>query len=636
MATENKRYLDLEGLSHLIEKLKDEKRIVAHPDDAAVSAAAVKVGHDADGHVVLGDPLKYSDLQDRPTIGNGTLTIQANGTSKGTFTANQTDNKTINITAADLGLTNAMHFKGVLSSLPTPTTADAYVDGDVILVGNKEYVRSGKTATAAGSWVELGDESSHALKTISISAGEGLTGGGTLESNRTISHAADHTAATAAAVKVGQDKFGHVILGGALTTANNGKHTHSVNATIGKDTFLKGASANTTKISLNKGSDTFIKSYPGVTSKLVTTTITGTDGTVTASKATAGTAINVATTGTPVVYGTADVGATTTVATKATSATVVGNANMGAAITITGVSGSTTASKATAGTKLDIAKVGTAVTYGTADCGTAVTGVAKVKAEAITYGGANVGTPESVAYGVKSATAAVTQDAYTAAYNATDECLTLTPATISVTPTVTLNTKSINPAVQSSTTAYVCADGTGVSITPATASTKQLTPATSNGQITPYSFTDVTVPKAATTATTFNPAVESSVEIFGVAGTVDVTSATAADTTRKVTPAVANGTITPYTFADVVAAKKADSATTIATGALATNGGGDSLLVGLGNATTASALTSATIQSNATTGDVTVATGVATEKYTSDVTISGTAVEAGEHNHAVQ
>jgi hypothetical protein len=199
-----------------------------------------------------------------------------------------------------------------------------------------------------------------------------------------------------------------------------------------------------------------------------------------------------------------------------------------------------------------------------------------------------------------------------------------------------LNTKNISPAVQSSTKAYVCADGTGVSITPATASTKQLTPAASNGQITPYSFTDVTVPKAATTATTFNPAVESSVEIFGVAGTVDVTSATAADTTRKVTPAVANGTITPYTFADVVAAKKADSATTIATGALATNGGGDSLLVGLGEATKASALTSATIQSNANTGDVTVATGVATEKYTSDVTISGTAVEAGEHNHTVQ
>lgn len=43
----------------------------------------------------------YNDLSDTPTIpsvGNGTLTIQKNGTSAGTFTANATTNKTINIT----------------------------------------------------------------------------------------------------------------------------------------------------------------------------------------------------------------------------------------------------------------------------------------------------------------------------------------------------------------------------------------------------------------------------------------------------------------------------------------------------------------------------------------------------------
>ena len=42
----------------------------------------------------------YNDLSDTPTIpsvGNGTLTIQKNGTSAGTFTANATTNKTINI-----------------------------------------------------------------------------------------------------------------------------------------------------------------------------------------------------------------------------------------------------------------------------------------------------------------------------------------------------------------------------------------------------------------------------------------------------------------------------------------------------------------------------------------------------------
>ena len=42
----------------------------------------------------------YTDLINTPTIpsvGNGTLTIQKNGTSAGTFTANATTNKTINI-----------------------------------------------------------------------------------------------------------------------------------------------------------------------------------------------------------------------------------------------------------------------------------------------------------------------------------------------------------------------------------------------------------------------------------------------------------------------------------------------------------------------------------------------------------
>lgn len=42
----------------------------------------------------------YNDLSDKPTIpsvGNGTLTIQKNGTSAGTFTANATTDKTINI-----------------------------------------------------------------------------------------------------------------------------------------------------------------------------------------------------------------------------------------------------------------------------------------------------------------------------------------------------------------------------------------------------------------------------------------------------------------------------------------------------------------------------------------------------------
>lgn len=91
------------------------------------------------------------------------------------------------LTAADLGLSGAMKFQGVVTTLPTSSTA-----GSVVLMGNKEYVYDSN-----GNWIELGDEGSHALKTITITAGSGLTGGGTLEANRTIAHSNVITAGTA-------------------------------------------------------------------------------------------------------------------------------------------------------------------------------------------------------------------------------------------------------------------------------------------------------------------------------------------------------------------------------------------------------------------------------------------------------
>jgi len=61
--------------------------------------------------------------------------------------------------------------------------------------------------------------------------------------------------------------------------------------------------------------------------------------------------------------------------------------------------------------------------------------------------------------------------------------------------------------------------------------------------------------------------------------------------TTSVTPAVSNGSITPYTFADVTVPIKNTSATTVATGAVATGSSGASVMVGLGTPTTASAIT---------------------------------------------
>lgn len=55
----------------------------------------------------------YSDLSDRPTIGSGTITITQGGTTKGSFTVNQTGNTTINLTDNN---TTYSTFKGATSS----------------------------------------------------------------------------------------------------------------------------------------------------------------------------------------------------------------------------------------------------------------------------------------------------------------------------------------------------------------------------------------------------------------------------------------------------------------------------------------------------------------------------------------
>lgn len=122
------------------------------------------------------------------------------------------------------GLAGAMHFKGVSTTAITdggtetatiggsPLTPAA---GDVVLYGDKEFVWTGS------AWEELGDEGSFALKTTQVIAGTGLTGGGALSSNVTVSHGAigtasadditaDSTGHLYVMTGVDKDQFGHV------------------------------------------------------------------------------------------------------------------------------------------------------------------------------------------------------------------------------------------------------------------------------------------------------------------------------------------------------------------------------------------------------------------------------------------
>ena len=101
-----------------------------------------------------------------------TLTLQIGGTTKATFDGSSA--KTFNVTAADLGLSSAMHFIGTAT---VAITEDSKTDpkitgytftnaqkGDVVLYNHLEFVWDGT------KWEKLGDDSSYALKTITATA----------------------------------------------------------------------------------------------------------------------------------------------------------------------------------------------------------------------------------------------------------------------------------------------------------------------------------------------------------------------------------------------------------------------------------------------------------------------------------
>ena len=148
--------------------------------------------YDAQGHItgIQQATITMPSAQTIPTSLKNpkALTIKTAGTSKGSYDgANAVE---INITAADLGLDNAMHFLGTSTTAitdggaQTPTINNVTVTpvaGDVVLYGNQEFVYN-----SANKWELLGDEGSYALKTVSITAGNGLTGGGTLAASSTL------------------------------------------------------------------------------------------------------------------------------------------------------------------------------------------------------------------------------------------------------------------------------------------------------------------------------------------------------------------------------------------------------------------------------------------------------------------
>lgn len=94
----------------------------------------------------------------KANVSEGDLSIPTGNTSEkaGLATAKQVENF-VKASVADLA--GAMHFKGVVDTLPQDKSN--YNAGDIILVGTKEYVLNvtKKGQTEEKAWVELGDES---------------------------------------------------------------------------------------------------------------------------------------------------------------------------------------------------------------------------------------------------------------------------------------------------------------------------------------------------------------------------------------------------------------------------------------------------------------------------------------------
>ena len=104
------------------------------------------------------------------------VTLQGNIDAEATARDNADKAQVARIEALEgtiTGLSGAMHFKGVETALPEGEALATYADGDVIIVGDKEYVFNG------GAFVEFGDVSAEgdrisALETAIGDANSGL------------------------------------------------------------------------------------------------------------------------------------------------------------------------------------------------------------------------------------------------------------------------------------------------------------------------------------------------------------------------------------------------------------------------------------------------------------------------------
>ena len=126
----------------------------------------------------------------------------------------------VTITPEDLGLSGAMRFIGSTTtaisegSTTNPITINGNsvtaINGNVVLYNHVEFIW-------VGYWEKLGDEQSYALKSIQIKSGEGLSGGGSISNDVTLSHYIPTSSSSTVGIAnkaistLSIDKFGHIV-----------------------------------------------------------------------------------------------------------------------------------------------------------------------------------------------------------------------------------------------------------------------------------------------------------------------------------------------------------------------------------------------------------------------------------------
>ena len=160
-------------------------------DTAAISARKIS------GLATVATSGSYADLSNKPTIGNATLTIQKNGTTVDTFTANATAAKTINITVPTTvaGLSDSDDYATVeaLNSVKNELS-----NGNTQAVENLQgQIDDLATVASTGSYTDLIDKPTIGTSSLIIKNGATNTNIATFGANATAAVTATIPAATA-------------------------------------------------------------------------------------------------------------------------------------------------------------------------------------------------------------------------------------------------------------------------------------------------------------------------------------------------------------------------------------------------------------------------------------------------------